>query len=195
MTVHHARVIALAAVLVGSALVLSPHLHAQQPLDELPLDQLRVLAGQGDAQAQFRLGTRYASGSGVPQDQAEAVRWFRLAADQGHITAQFNLGARYAVGRGVPEDDAESVRWLRLAADQGDADAQYGLGKRYERGLGVPQNIVESHMWFTLAAARSSDGNRDTYVKARDAVAERMTAEQVAEAQRRAREWTPTPEP
>ncbi len=72
-------------------------------------------------------------------------------------------------------------------------DAQYGLGKRYERGLGVPQNIVESHMWFTLAAAGSSIENRDTYVTARDAVAARMTAEQLDDAQRRVREWTPAP--
>ena len=195
MTVHHARVIAL-VVLVGiTALSLGLHLDAQQPVADLPLDDLRVLAEQGDAEAQFNLGTRYASGRGVPEDETEAVRWFRLAADQGHITAQLNLGARYAIGQGVPEDDAESVRWLRLAADQGAADAQHSLGTRYERGLGVPQNIVASHMWFTLAAARSSDENSDAYAKARDAVAARMTADQIAEAQRRAREWTPTPEP
>ena len=193
MTVHHACVIALVVVLVGiSALSLGSRLHAQQPVADLPLDNLRVLAEQGDAEAQFNLGARYASGRGVAEDETEAVRWFRLAADQGHITAQLNLGARYAVGRGVPEDDAESVRWLRLAADQGDADAQYSLGKRYERGLGVQQSIVVSHMWFTLAAARSSAENSDAYAKARDAVAARMTADQIAEAERRAQEWTPT---
>ena len=56
------------------------------------------------------------------EDDAEAVRWYRLAADQGHAYAQNNLGAMYANGDGVPEDDAEAVRWYRLAADQGDAD-------------------------------------------------------------------------
>ena len=50
-------------------------------------------------------------------------------------------------------------------------------------------------MWLSLAAAQSSGENRDLAVKNRDRVAERMTAEQIAEAQRRAREWTPTPEP
>ena len=56
MTVHHAR-IALAAVLVGiSALGSGTRLHAQQPLADLPLDELRALAEQGDADAQSNLG-------------------------------------------------------------------------------------------------------------------------------------------
>jgi hypothetical protein len=48
-------------------------------------------------------------------------------------------------------------------------------------------------MWLNLAAAQSTGEGRDQMVEGRDAVAERMTAEQIAEAQRRAREWTPTP--
>ncbi len=50
-------------------------------------------------------------------------------------------------------------------------------------------------MWLSLAAAQASAADRDTYVEARDAVAEQMTAEQVAEAQRLSREWKPTVEP
>ena len=63
MTVHHARAIALAAVLVGiSALVHNTRLHSQQPLADLPLDEVRALAEQGDASAQIRLGGAYATG-------------------------------------------------------------------------------------------------------------------------------------
>ena len=104
-------------------------------------------------------------------------------------------GTRYGNGRGVPQDDAEAARWYRLAADQGDADAQFLLGVRYANGEGVPQDYVESHMWFNLSAAQSSGDDRDKSVKGRDSVAELMTSEQIAEAQRRAREWKPTPEP
>ena len=63
----------------------------------------------------------------------------------------------------------------------------------YENGLGVPQDYVEAHMWYNLAAAQLSGEDRDLAVKNRDVVAGRMTADQIAEAQRRAREWTPTP--
>ena len=50
------------------------------------------MADQGNAVAQFYLGLTYANGRGVPQNNAEAVKWYRLAADQGDAGAQFNLG-------------------------------------------------------------------------------------------------------
>ncbi len=49
-------------------------------------------AEQGDAKAQFNLGVMYSDGRGVPQNDAEAVKWFRLAAEQGDASAQYNLG-------------------------------------------------------------------------------------------------------
>ena len=50
-----------------------------------------------------------ANGDGVPQDDKEALRWFRLAADQGHDTAQYSLGLMYADGRGVPLKETEPM--------------------------------------------------------------------------------------
>ena len=118
------------------------------------------------------------------------MRWFRLAAAQGFAVAQFNLGGMYAIGRGVPEDDTEAVRWYRLAADQGDAFSQVILGVKYRNGEGTPQDFVEAHMWANLGALQLFGEARDRAVRDRDAIAARMTAEQIAEAQRRAREWT-----
>jgi TPR repeat protein len=131
----------------------------------------------------------YAKGRGVPQDDAEAVRWIRLAAEQGNAIAQFSLGSMYAKGRGVPQDDAEAVRWFRLAADQGDADAQGHLGSMYAAGRGVAQDIVQGHMWHNIAASRLTGEQRDMAVQNRDAVANGLTPDQLAEAQRLAREW------
>ena len=62
----------------------------------------RHAAEQGDADAQSTLGFMYENGRGVPQDDAEAVRWYRLAAEQGNSLAQNNLGFMYGNGRGVP---------------------------------------------------------------------------------------------
>ena len=69
----------------------------------------------------------YTNGLGVPEDDAEAVRWYRMAAAQGNASAQFILGGIYANGNGenVPQDDAEAVRWFRMAAEQGLASAQF----------------------------------------------------------------------
>ena len=48
---------------------------------------LRPLAAQGNAAAQYLLGLMYGRGDGVPQDDAEAVKWYRLAAEQGLAAA------------------------------------------------------------------------------------------------------------
>ena len=68
----------------------------------------------------------YDLGRGVPEDDAEAVRWYRMAAEQGHADAQFNPGNRYANGEGVVQDDVHAYLWLNLAAavSQGDKRAR-----------------------------------------------------------------------
>jgi TPR repeat protein len=151
------------------------------------LREFMPLAKQGNAVAQWKLGSMYYYGWGVQQDDKEALRWSRLAADQGNAAAQSNLGAMYHSGRGVPQDDKAAVRWFRLAADQGDPDAQGLLGDSYSKGLGVPQDYVQAHMWFNLAGA---SGNA-IGIENRDSIASKMTPDQIAEAQRRAREWKP----
>ena len=181
---HHLRFVAVVAVL--TALVLCVPVQAQTPEE---IDAMRRAADQGVALAQYNLGVSYETGRGVPQDDAEAVRWYRLAADQGDALAQSNLGLMYATGIGVPQDDAEAVRWYRLAADQGDAIAQYNLGFMYETGAGVPQDYVQAHTWYNLAASRLTGERRDNAVGGRDEVAGLMNSTQIAEAQRLASEW------
>ena len=121
-----------------------------QDLD--PLTEILRQADQGNASAQSYLGFMYEIGEGVSKNEAEAMKWYRLAADQGEAVAQINLGRMYADGRGVPENDTEAVKWFRLAADQGVADAQFNLGVMYADGQGVPENDTEAVKWFRLAA-------------------------------------------
>jgi uncharacterized protein len=162
---------------------------------ETALKLLRPLAEAGDRRAQSTLGLMYFRGRGVPQSDAEALRWFRLAADHGDALAEFNLGLMYAEGEGVPQDHAEAAKWYRRAADQGNPQAQFNLGLWYARGDGGPPDNVRAHMWFNLAAANFPDSNirdRNAASSSRDAVAKLMTNEQIAEAQKQAREWKPS---
>ena len=76
----------------------------------------------------------------------------------------------------------------REVADTGDAEAELRLGKLSEEGLGVAQNYVEAHRWYNLAAAAGAPGA----AAARDALAARMSKEQLGEAQRLAAAWPPT---
>lgn len=152
----------------------------------------RHAAEQGFALAQFKLGGLYDFGRGVPQDYEEAVRWYRLAAEQGLALAQFNLGCMYEEGKGIPTNLQEAVKWHRLAAEQGNASAQFMLAVKYRFGAGVGQDHVQAHMWANLAAANrntNSEG-QSTAIELRDAVVHEMTPEQIAEAQRLAREFS-----
>jgi TPR repeat protein len=97
----------------------------------------------------------------------------------------------YANGQCGAQDYAEAVRWYRKGAEQGDATAQFNLGLMYQRGQGAPQDYVQAHMWLNLAASHASGNDQNKYGDQRDFLAEKMTAQQVAAAQRLAREWKP----
>jgi uncharacterized protein len=89
------------------------------------LRELKPLAEQGNAEAQFRLGSLFYQGWGVPQDYQEATRWLHKAADQKNVYAQVTLGTIYADGvQGVvAQDYSHALMWFILAAAQGDAEA------------------------------------------------------------------------
>jgi hypothetical protein len=82
--------------------------------------EVRRLADQGDADAQWQLGVLYHDGEGVPKDDTQAVQWFQRAAEQGYVRAQSTLGAYYWAGRGVPQDFSKAYFWSQLALAQGD---------------------------------------------------------------------------
>ena len=123
--------------------------------------------------------------------KAQDIEQLRKAAEQGNATAQGNLGLMYNNGEGLPQDYQEAVIWYRKAAEQGNASAQFSLGLRYANGEGVPQDYVQAHKWVNLAASRTTGEVAENSRLLRDQLAEKMTASQVAEAQRLAREWQP----
>lgn len=72
------------------------------------------------------------------------------------------------------------------AAAQGDISAYYDLGVAFSTGSdGAPCDLIEAHKWFNLAAVAGHDEAQ----LCRADIAEEMTAREIAEAQRRAREW------
>jgi hypothetical protein len=145
------------------------------------------LAERGVASAQYHLALKYDNGQRVPKDYKEAVKWYRLAAEQGHDEAQYNLGNKYDKGQGVQQDYKEAVKWWRFSSEQGNALAQYNLGLMYAKGEGVPQDYALAHKWWNLAGSngvKQAVGNRNILEK-------KMTQQQIAEAQRLARNWKP----
>lgn len=79
----------------------------------------------------------------------------------------------------------ETLESIELTAEGGACDMLYDLGLIYSTGRGVDVDLVTAHKWFNLAAVRGSASARNL----RAELALEMNPEQVAEAQRQAREW------
>ncbi len=84
------------------------------------VDIWKMLAEQGDPQAQFNLGLMYHSGLGMPQNEKEAVRWYHKAAEGGYAAARVYLTVGYEEGWfGLSQDPKQAVYWRGLLeADQ-----------------------------------------------------------------------------
>jgi len=191
MRIGALKVYGLAAVLAGLAcLPFVSGLKPKAPARAL-LNSMLMRAAKGDAGAQLQLGVMYETGSGVTRNYAYSAHWYRQAAEQGSAEAQSFLGLMYEEGRGVPRDHAEAVRWFRQAAEQGYTNAQSMLGIMYYERQDAPRDYVEAYMWTSLGASRASGDDRKKAAELLDRLATIMTPEQIAEAQRRAREWKP----
>lgn len=179
----------------------------------------RKAAEQNLAVAQCELGSCYFSGRGIVQDGTNALYWFQKAADKGNADAQHYLGLIYefGIGRGGQKDLKESSLWYLRAASQGAGVPQIMIGQMYEEGAGVMQDFVEAYRWFNIAAASAEKPNLGKIVRqltpeeqkvvtdlsrpvgerakeARERVAQQMTREQIAEAQRLAARFRPRKE-
>ena len=83
------------------------------------LQEWTPLAEAGGEVAQYNLAIMYGNGYGVPQDNAEAVKWYRLAAEQGYAKAQNNLALMYEYGNGVLQDNTMAHMWYNIASANG----------------------------------------------------------------------------
>jgi uncharacterized protein len=81
--------------------------------------------------------------------------------------------------------EATSYEAVEMAAAGGTPDALFQLGLMYCAGRDVELDLVSAHQWFNLAAMR---GNADAR-RYRMEIAHEMSKAQIAEAQRRARQW------
>jgi uncharacterized protein len=85
--------------------------------------ELEGLANLGEPRAQYDLALLYDKGLGVPQSDAEALRWYTRAAEQGEARAQYNLGLMYMNGQGTTPNLVTAYYWVSLSVAQGDQNA------------------------------------------------------------------------
>jgi len=142
------------------------------------------------AVAQSSQGSGGDSGRGVPQDRAQAAAWYRKAAELGDANAQFNLGLMYRYGPGYSPNLDRWVEAFGPAPGHASPTAQGSPAGKYNPGSGIPKDYIEAHKWMSLAVARATGDDQKRFADARDSLAKLMTPEQIAEAQKRATEWT-----
>lgn len=145
---------------------------------------LKPEAEKGNSEFQYRLGLTYQWGK-VPMDRndawknpIEAFKWYKLAADKSHTLAQCSLGILYEEGVGVPKDYEKSALYYQQSLNNGGKNcAAKALANLYKEGKGVKVNLISSYVLYNIDNSFESNKHRD-YLE------NRMTKEQVNEAQR-----------
>ncbi|WP_455370328.1 tetratricopeptide repeat protein [Petrachloros mirabilis] len=152
------------------------------------MQTLLLQAEKGDIEAQFTLGQAYDRGRGVPQNKAEAARWYQKAAERGDTFSQFYLGNIYWEGSEVTKSEKDAVRWWKMAAAQGFAPAQNSLGKVLETGTQfVRADKVEAYVWLALSAAQ---GDPEAELR-RKSLAQQLRPSQLNVANKMVKSWRP----
>ncbi|MGH7182158.1 MAG: tetratricopeptide repeat protein [Nitrospiraceae bacterium] len=112
--------------------------------------ELEGLANLGEPRAQYNLAVLYDKGLGVPQNDAEALRWYMRAAEHGDARAQFNLGLMYMNGQGIEPNLIEAYYWVSLSTAQGNANApsalDYLADKMTHEQIHIAQKLVREKL-------------------------------------------------
>ena len=163
---------------------------------------LKKSADQGYVDALIMLSQFYQRGMGVPQDFDTALKLSEKAAETGDALGQYNLAVTYLTGSLGKQDPDIAWNLLLKAAAQNLKSAQFNLSVMLLKGTGRPVNNVQAYKWLiiTLDDKHSSEAGfpigsfaelRSKAESIKKSLERKLTAEQIAEAQRQAEEWRP----
>jgi len=148
---------------------------------------------QEELAADFAKGAQYERGSGVSLDYGQAITWYRKAAEGGYPQAEYAMGLMTAVGHGIVRDEKAANDWFRRAAEHGFAEAQVTFAGNLLTGTGTADgkpDKVEALKWLLLGADQMPDPlSKQVAVTTRDTLAKALSAEDQAEATKRADAW------
>ena len=128
------------------------------PLEERDeaAEQLEQLAEDGDAYAQYIIGTAYRDGGLLIPDTAKAQKFLECAAKQEIDAAQYALGKLYLSDDADVRDSAKGIYWLKRSAENGNTYAAYQLGKEYLRGAHAAKDAETAAFYLNQAANEGS---------------------------------------
>jgi len=116
------------------------------------------------------------------------IREVKAKAEAGDAESEMELGRRYDKGEGVVKDHAEAAKWYRKAAEQNYVNPQFNLGMCYEEADAGTEDWAEVYKWLSLAAMQGHERAKKFMTVLESQL---MTPEQIAQGQKRAREFKP----
>lgn len=136
----------------------------QKQIQERARYRQQAVRAQGeDSGALSDLCWRFATGTGAPEDDAQAFRLCSLAVkqDSPHPHALNTMGWLFGSGQGCQKDESVAVTWYRRSAELGYAQAMHNLGIVYNWGLGVDVDMAKAVSWYQQAARAGHTKSRE----------------------------------
>jgi TPR repeat protein len=121
-----------------------------------------------------------------------AIDEFQPLVERGHPGAELMFGVMYLRGQGYRQDEGLAAVWMYKAARKGEAGAQLVFGSQLLYGRGVRRNVGEALMWLTLAGESEIDSVAEQAVIYRDDAVQFLSEGEIADALRKARDFSPT---
>lgn len=155
---------------------------------------------RGNLIAAQTLGLMYRDGKLVPQDQAQARKWLKVAAKpdltriwyrRGVAESQYALAVLLRDGLGGKPDPADAAYWFEQAAEQGEGQAQLALAKMQAKGAGIKQNSEGAYVWSSIAARTLTEAEQKEAEQIRDVARKQLPPERLKKADDLAGNWTP----
>ncbi|MFB4202172.1 tetratricopeptide repeat protein [Arhodomonas sp. KWT2] len=147
--------------------------------------ELTAEAGeQGFPKAQQELFYAFRDGderNNIEPDDEKYLYWLKKYAQSGASDGMSELAGKYEHGHIVAKDEKKAFQLMKKAAEMDDLTAQGWLGDYYAQGIGTEKDLVKAYMMYDLG------GTGD--IEKKEALAEKMTDEQVQEAIARSRRW------
>lgn len=109
--------------------------------------EIKALAQQGNADAQYKLGWALCCGDTAEEDFDRAMYWFLQAALQGHPKGLWKVGNKFE-----EDDPKQAIVWYQKSAEAGYSAAQWWLGVKYRQVEGVEQDNRQALYWFQKVA-------------------------------------------
>lgn len=129
----------------------------------------KLLAEDGDCDAQYSMGLLYYEGAGAGKSYGSAVELWTGAARQGHVQAQIALGAVYSHIR---------IPYTALNC---------------KKGCGGEKDLIGGYKWFGLASKLGSPREVRIAERSINRIGAEMTLAQIGEAKSKIEDWKPIP--